>query len=1285
MQRGHAHGAGKPCSGGAGTLRTDPMEDLSGDSPTLASELSGVATVVAGRYRIRARLGRGATKEVYLAYDERLDREVALALVVGASADAIAARARVVREAQLTGRLGDHPNVITVYDTGEHEGLPYLVLRALPGGSLADLLRRGPGPSIADAIRLGREIAAALAHAHAHDVVHRDVKPDNVWLAADGSAALGDFGIAHQLGLERLTAEGIVVGTVRYLSPEQIRGEEIGPSSDLYALGVTLYELVAGRPPFEAKDATFVLTQHLTATPEPPSHFAPALPAALEELILALLAKDVAQRPASAGDVVAALARLERGSLPVAEPAPPTAARPDSRRLVSVLAARADVGDPETLHGLFERCTAVIEQHGGTVERYLGDAIVGFFGLTEAHGDEALRAARAAVELRETTTELHVGIESGEVFLSTGPRGATVATGATITAAGRLAEGAAEGEILLGEQIRRAVGAEASIDPQSGRLLELPVEQPALLRPATTPFVGRGHELDELGRAFARARAERSCRLVTVAGPPGIGKSRLAREFLVSIGDEATVLTGRCLSYGEGTTYRALADIVRALGGDDPRARLDELLDGDEQAVRGILAAIGLAEERSQPEETALALRRLLERLARERPLVVAVEDIHWAQPALLDALDHVVTLAGRAPILLVCLTRPELLESNPTWSAPQPNRSVLVLDALAETEAIELAEQLGAHDVAGRIAQRAEGNPLFVEQLVAVDEGQATGELPMTIQAVLAARIDGLAAGERMLLQRAAVEGRTFHVGALTGPLAEEDRRTIGARLVALARKGLIGGDQAEFPGEDAFRFTHALIREATYAGIPKLLRSRLHAAVAEWLEQRHDAAHEIVGFHLEQACLLATEVGHAGPREDELASRAVTRLESASRVALDRGDPASASALLERAVALVVSDDVARGALLPALGASLFEAGRMSEATAVLDEAIATAPEPQLEARARVELEIVRLETESTHGFDRAAGVADEVMPVLERAGDDQGRSRAWSLRAQIAWNLGHFERADDALRRAAACAERAHDERALFDVYGWRATAAVLGPAPVPEAVERCNAFREVVAASPVTVVWIINPLASLHAMMGDFTRAERLLHEANATLHQLGSLGASASHHEALVWLLAGRPELAEAALRVSAEKLASMDDASRLATTNAMLAQALYAQGGWSEAGALCGVTERTAAADDIVTQVIWRGVQAKLLARSGDAEKAERLAREAVALVAATDLVNHHGDALVDLAETLHMLDRADESADALRSALQMYEKKGNAASATGVRSRLSSEADGPG
>ena len=459
--------------------------------------------MVAGRYRVRARLGRGATKEVYLAYDERLDREVALAIVVGASS--AAARARVTREAQVTGRLGDHPNVITVYDTGDFDGLPYLVLRAMPGGSLADLLQR-ERPSIARVIRLGSEIAAALAHAHAHDVVHRDIKPDNIWLAADGSAAVGDFGIAHLLGAERLTAEGVVVGTVRYLSPEQIRGEEGGPASDLYALGVTLYELVTGRPPFTAKDATAVLTQHLTSVPVPPSEHEPAIPDELERLILALLAKDPQLRPLGRRRGGGA-GRHRRDRADGRRPGPDAARHRDraaarGASLVSVLAARADIADPEALHSVFDRCAEVIEQHGGTVERYLGDALVGFFGLEQSHGDDALRATRAAVELVAPTDELRLGLETGEVFLGAGARGAMIATGAAITAAGRLAERAEPGDILLGGEIRRAVGADAQVDPATGQLIDCSSSSPRCC--------GRGRRPSSAARASSTSCEPRS-------------------------------------------------------------------------------------------------------------------------------------------------------------------------------------------------------------------------------------------------------------------------------------------------------------------------------------------------------------------------------------------------------------------------------------------------------------------------------------------------------------------------------------------------------------------------------------------------------------------------------------------------------------------------------------------------------------------------------------------------------------------------------------------------------
>ncbi|MEY2516379.1 MAG: hypothetical protein QOJ89_3737 [bacterium] len=1254
------------------------MDELPSESPTVATPLASVAGLVAGRYQVRSRLGRGATKEVYLSYDERLDREVALAIVVGAADDV--ARARVAREAQVTGRLGDHPNIITIYDTGDVDGVPYLVMRAMRGGSLADLLAR-ERPSLKRTISVCREIALALAHAHAHGVVHRDVKPDNVWLAADGSAALGDFGIAQREGSDRLTAEGMVLGTVRYLSPEQIRGADVGPASDLYALGVTLYELVCGRPPFVGDDPMQVLTQHLTTPPVAPSAHEPDVPEALELLILDLLAKSAHERPASAAIVGDALASIAAGGRTPRdrEPARPAARarRHDARRFVSVLSAAADFDDPEALHGVFERSTVVIERHGGTVERYLGDALVGFFGLTTSHGDDALRAARAAGELVAAMPRLRIGIESGELFLASGPQGATLATGAAINAAGQLAARATAGEILLGDGVRKALAADAGVDPATGRLLELRFDEPALLRPSITPFVGRARELDALHAAFARTCEQRACRLVTVAGVPGIGKSRLVREFLVSVGDEAVVLAGRCLAYGEGTTYRALADIVRGLG-DDPRRRVEQLLAGDQQAIRGILSAIGESDEPAQVDETAWALRRLLERVALERPLVVAVEDIHWAQPALLDLLDHLVALSSGSPILLVCLTRPDLLETRPAWAAPQPNRDVLVLDALPHEDAQELAQRLGAEGMAVRIAQRAEGNPLFVEQLVAVDAEHDDDELPASIQAVLAARIDRLEPSERLLLQHAAIEGRTFHAGALASLLPEDDRRGVGPALVALTRKGLIGPERPEFSGEDAFRFSHALIRDAAYANIPKLVRADLHAGLAGWLERRPGAAAEIIGSHFERAALLARELGRDGERERTSAGRAVERFEAAARGALARGDPAAASVLLERAVVLVGSDDGARGALLPALGAAQFAAGRMTEATRTLDEAIAGAGDPRLQARARVEREFVRLETETSTGTEQSERVADAVLPLLADEDDDEGQSRLWSLRAYIDWTTGRIARADAAWRKAAEHARRAGDERELFEVTAWRAAAAVLGPTPVDDAIRRCEEFRELVGASPVAGAWTLRAIAVLHAMRGESELADGCIDEVDATLRELGSLNSSVSHQEAEVLMLSGRYELAEARLRATVERLRPMSDGGFMATTMAMLAQVVYAQGRPDEAAELCQAAAAAAADDDILTQVIWRGVRAKILAREGRCDAAKALARAAVALVEPTDLLSHHGDAMLDLAEVLQTCGSAThESVVAVEAAITLYEAKGNAVSAGRARSLL--------
>jgi DNA-binding SARP family transcriptional activator len=1029
----------------------------------------------------------------------------------------------------------------------------------------------------------------------------------------------------------------------------------------------------------------------------------------LRELERAILAHDPALVPPAA--TRAAPEVDERDAAP----------RPDARRLVTVVyadvadaAALAERLDPESLHAALERCSAlcaeVFERHGGVVQQYAGDAVVGVFGLSARHEDDPLRAVRAALELRQAGAALaaelrrdlgapvavRAAIASGEVFVGAGARGATVARGDAMNVAAGLGATAGDAEILLAggafELVEREVRAERlepvvlrgrSAPVTAWRVLGLVAEGAIPLGASATPFVARERELDGLRTVLDRAAADRSCHLVTVVGAPGIGKSRLARELITDVAGAATVAVGRCLSYGDAITYRPLAEMVRQLAGGAPAEWIEATLAGADQAdaiAARVLGAIGLVDDSAQPGETFWAVRRLFEAVAAERPLVLVVEDAHWADPTLLELLEYVVAFSTGSPIAIVCLARPELLEDHPAWATPRPGWSVLALDPLARAEALALIEAVAGAQLeptaAGRILTTAEGNPLFLEQLVAIGAQTELAPLPPSIEAVLAARIDRLEQAERDVLVHGAVEGRTFHAGAVA-ELAGVRREAIGPALMGLVQRQLIRPDRAEFAGEDAFRFAHALIRDSAYGGMPKRLRADLHERVAGWVDER-GARDEIVGFHLERAFHYRLELGALGDGDRGLAARAAQRLSQAARAALVRGDATASARLLERVVPLVEPTDPARPALLTTLGAAMVEAGRLAEADGVLAEAIAhaeDADDTRAESRARVERELERLHAGSSDGTGESRRIAAAALQEFERDGDDLGRSRAWRLHALIEWVECRTGAADEAWRHAAAHARGAGDERELFAILGWRASAAAFGPTPVPDAIRRCVRIREQVAISPVAVAFTLHPLGLLHAMTGDFDRARELVAEANAILDDLGGMHEAVSHHAALVELLAGRPADAEARLRAGYDQLQQMGEQTLLATTAAMLAQAVYAQERDDEAAALCRVCERIAAPEDVTAQALWRGVSAKLRARAGELAAAEGLAREAVRLLEPTDLLSHHGDALLELAEVLRLAGRADAAAGAARQGLALYERKGNVVAARRARS----------
>ena len=967
--------------------------------------------------------------------------------------------------------------------------------------------------------------------------------------------------------------------------------------------------------------------------------------------------------------------------------------------------------DPESVHGILERYSedarAIIERHGGTVEKFIGDAIVGFFGMDELHEDDALRAVRAAVELRESVWRLRdelaksgieldvkLAVNSGDLFVGAGGGRETFATGDAVNVAARLEKLAEPGEILLGDRTYRlaegALRAER-LEPltvkghrakvQAWRLLELADGRSAGGR-EETPFVGRTRELQTLRAAFDRARSERSCLLCTITGTAGIGKSRLAEELLREIGDSATVAIGRCLSYGEAITYHALVEIVQELAGEDPDRRIAELVDSPEEAelvTRRVRATMGQSRETATAEETFWAFRRLFEGAARERPLVAVVDDLHWGEPLLLDLLEYLVGFSSGVAIFVLCLARGELYETRPSWIVRSGLREVVQLGALDEDEAQRLVRSIGDGELdaedAAEIVHTGEGNPLFLEQLVATRAEAGGAVLPPNVQAVLTARVAGLDPAERTVLEHASVEGRNFRWSTVAAFLPEHEHARLGQHLMGLVRRQLIQPDPAAFAGEDSFRFSHVLIREAVYEGLPKERCSDLHERLADRLAAEN-AEDEVIGHHLEQAFRCRAQLGLAGPRERELAVLAQARLEAAARKVLLGGDPHAAIDLLERAASLLPPDDPDRLGVLPALGAALFEGGRLVDADRVLQEAIDhDEADDLLRARARVEQQFVRIQAEGA--ISGARQVADETLEVFELHGDELGQSRAWCLKAAIDWMRGCVAAADESWRRAALHAERGGAERELFDILDWRVSAALYGPTPVDEGIESCGEIGERVRRSPVAYAETLYPLAALHAMRGEIDVSRSLLAESPEPDEPGRVYSAGLAQTEALVEMLADRPEVAEERLRTALGVLEQMGEKALLSSTAAMLAQALYDQGRLDDAEEAARLSRENAAGEDVSPQIVWRGVQAKILARRGETYDADTLAREAVEIAAATDFLTYHADSLSDLAEVLEAAGRAEEAREAVRSALDLYEEKGNLVSAGRARRRL--------
>ena len=566
--------------------------------------------------------------------------------------------------------------------------------------------------------------------------------------------------------------------------------------------------------------------------------------------------------------------------------------------------SRAEQMDPEDVAAELGRyqghLRGELERRGGTVEKFIGDAVMAVFGAPAAHEDDPERAIRAALAIREWAedrgVEVRLGVNTGEALVTLGARpeaGETMVAGDVVNTAARLQSAAPVNGILAGEQTYRAteraieyedaepVEAKGKAQPVQAWLVAGARSRVAVERVHGASLVGRRREVDLLVGALDRVIQERSSQLVTIVGVPGIGKSRLVLELYDEIERRPELISwrhGRCLPYGEGITFWALGEMVKAqvgiLEGDDADAAGQKLAAAVsdpwvQSHLRPLVGLAGAAEGGGDMRDEAFAAwRRFFEELAEERPLVLVFEDLHWADDNLIEFVDHLVDWAAGVPLLVVCTARPELLTRRPDWGGGKPNALTVSLSALSDEDTARLLRELLGSvlpaETQVELLARAGGNPLYAEEFVRMlrDRGQI-GELPETVQGLIAARLDLLEQEQKTLLQDAAVIGKRFWAGALA---ALGDRPSLEADLHALERKEFVRRERASAVADDReYGFRHLLVRDVAYGQIPRVDRAEKHLLAARWIERlgrREDHA-EMLAHHYLQALELIEAAG--------------------------------------------------------------------------------------------------------------------------------------------------------------------------------------------------------------------------------------------------------------------------------------------------------------------------------------------------------------------------------------------------------------------------------------
>ena len=960
----------------------------------------------------------------------------------------------------------------------------------------------------------------------------------------------------------------------------------------------------------------------------------------------------------------------------------------EQRKVVTILfcdlvgsTALGESTDPEALRArlarTFEALRGIVERHGGTVEKFVGDAVMAVFGIPASHEDDALRAVRAATEMRavisEHGLEARIGVNTGEVVV--GGESETLVTGDAVNVAARLEQSAASGEILIGAETRLLVRDAVRVEPveplalkgksepvEAYRLVEVLAQAAGVARHLETPLVGRERERQRLWRDYEDAVADRTCRLFTLLGPAGIGKSRLVADFLQRVGDSADVLRGRCLSYGEGITYWPLVEMLIAMGA----------------APESVIG--------TSPPETQLAFRRLLEARAAERPQVVVIDDLQWAEPVFVDLVEHVADYSRDAPIFLLCIARTELLDLRPDWGGGKVNATSLLLEPLGSGECEELMEHLVTDapldaELRERITAASAGNPLYVEEMLAMvrEHGADHVAVPPTIQALLQARIDSLDGEVRVVMERGAVEGEVFHRGAVAELAPAAVRDGVERHLATLVRKELIRSASPMLPQDEGFRFRHLLIRDAAYESLPKATRAELHERFADWLAT-HELVEgdEIVGYHLEQAHRYRSELDASDPELPRLAARVSVHLAAAGRGAMDRGDFDAGRSLFRRASTILAEDDPRRLALTPDLALALLESDDLEEAQAALGRARLSA-DPVIAATATV--------VENSFDFFGGGSIPTDVRlarledayRVLDAANDDEGLGYYWWSLAGEKWVTLQADETAAACERGLEHFRRAGIYRRTDDLLWWIRSAYVFGPLPVPEAIERVRALQQEAGDSLALQAGAATTMARLLAMQGDFGPARELFAFGRDFYRSAGMTvsAAGVTLHGGWIEERAGDLHAWEALLRVGADELRALGNQAFFSTVAVRLAQCLYLQGRFDEAREIGAIAREASPSGDLINFVLADALEGCVLSVDGRHEEAEALLRRARDRVEATDFFFARAEARLLHAETLHRWGKAAAASQESAEGLAILDEKGDLAGAARATERL--------